>query len=135
MKIRKPKPKIRELKPKGQVSEMDKEQRVWVVNAAGHDYSQAEKFGKLQAITKDKVNIFNVQRCASEMGHTMRAYNKRDWLLLSGHIVLNCIAVSIIMEKHGSVNLLLYDNNKRKYVPRDVSKKQIRGETMEDFNG
>jgi hypothetical protein len=106
----------------------DEHRFVWIVNSAGHDYSEAEKFGELRAITNDKVNVFNGQRVAQEMHQTMEDYQKKDWLLLSGHAVLNSLATSIVLEKHGEVNFLIYDVVKHRYVPRDINIKQIRNE-------
>ncbi len=115
------------------VKKMDRPPKVWVSNAAGHDHSAALQYGELVPITQDRVNVFNVQRLTSEMHETMADYQPKDWLLLSGHIVINCIALNIVLEKHGFAQFLIYDAKTHQYVPRDINQTQIQNKTMEAF--
>lgn len=99
--------------------------KVWVVNAAGHDHSAAEPFGELHAVTEGRAHIFNVQRQTAEMCDILDHFRPDDWLLLSGHVILNCLATAIIMKKHGNVNFLIYDVVRKEYVPRNINEKQV----------
>lgn len=98
------------------------ESQVWVVNNAGHDFTNAEKYGDLmQYLTHGRVNVFNPQKLAHEFKAKMATYNENDWLLLSGGTVLNCVATAVVMAKFGKVKMLIFDAIKRDYVPQTLT--------------
>lgn len=100
--------------------------RIWIVNVAGHDFSDARRFAdELIPLTEGRVNIFNVKALVDEFKTKMESYEKEDWLLLSGSSVINIVASQIVMEKHGELKLLIYDAANRSYIPRDINMKQI----------
>src|SRR5690554_2870108 len=82
--------------------------RIWIVNVAGHDFSDARRFAdELIPLTEGRVNIFNVKALVDEFKTKMESYEKEDWLLLSGSSVINIVASQIVMEKHGELKLLI----------------------------
>lgn len=94
--------------------------KVWIVNSAGHNFDAAKQYGELIPLTVGRVNIFNVERLLNEFKGKLASYEKGDWILLSGNVVLNVLAVAIVLAKHGEVRMLLYDVIKKEYVPREI---------------
>lgn len=84
--------------------------RVFVVNNAGHNLTDAQRYGALLYLSQDKVNVFSCDRIAVDFKERLRGFNPtRDYLLLSGSIVLNVIAVKILSERFQRINVLLYN--------------------------
>lgn len=94
---------------------------VWIVNSSGHNFDAAKDYGEFVPLTKGKVNIFNTERLIQEFKSKMANMNKDDWILLSGNVVLNVIAVAVAFAKHKEANLLIYDVIRKEYVPREMS--------------
>lgn len=100
--------------------------KVWIVNSAGHNFDAAESYGELIPLTVGKVNIFNVERLIREFKGMLANHKKEDWILLSGNVILNVLAVAIVLIKHGEVRMLLYDVIKKEYVPREIKFDEIK---------
>lgn len=96
---------------------------IYIANASGHDYSSAEGFGtSMVPLTKGRVNIFNTDRLQAEMRRKLHAFDEgEDWLLLSGNMVINIIAYSVLAQQvTHHVPVLIFDVVQRKYYPRDI---------------
>jgi hypothetical protein len=92
--------------------------RVYVVNQGFHDFSSAEKYGRLIYMTEGYQPKFSVATALRRFQFCMQESEQEDWILLTGLSVLNCIACSVFALKHNRLNLLLFDG--KGYVTRTV---------------
>jgi hypothetical protein len=92
--------------------------RVYVVNQGFHDFSSAEKYGRLIYMTEGYQPKFSVSTALRRFQFCMQQSEAEDWLLLTGLSVLNCLACSVFALKHNRLNLLLFDG--KGYVQRTV---------------
>ena len=100
--------------------------KVYVVNYAEQDMSAAERFGKLVYLTEGKgVNIFSTDGLLRELKPKLEAIEEHDFLLLSGHPVLNILAAALIWFKYGRVNVLIFDAKSRDYQPQTITENQL----------
>jgi len=91
--------------------------KVYIVNKSSHDFSNAEKFGKLIYCTTGRMNRFATNDMIRKFKDAMRNSKKDDYVLLCALGVMNAIACSVFARKHGSLNLLLYKDGE--YVERN----------------
>ena len=110
---------------------MERQRKVWIVNSSGHDFSAAETYGELIPLTVGKVNIFNVERLLNELKGDLGSHQKGDWVLLSGNTILNILTFSIVLAKHGEVNILIYDAIRKEYVPRELNQNDFKSVNKE----
>lgn len=90
------------------------------------DYSLAESFGTLRPITSGNYPIYKTARLADEIVAALMSSNKDDYLLLSGSSVVAGICMSVWLELHGEVHLLLWDPSQPAYVTRHIKRAEIR---------
>jgi hypothetical protein len=100
----------------GNSSRKSKMLKVYVVNRGTHDFSKAEKFGRLIYMTEGFQPKLAVSAAHRRFEFCMQESEQEDWILITGLSVLNCIACSIFALKHKRLNLLLFDG--RRYVER-----------------
>ena len=86
--------------------------KVWVVNFAGHDYRKAEKYGEVVSITAGYVSMGSLDRVLFDVIDKLKKSSAEDWLLPSGLIAVNLVAVAVWLRMHGELRMLLWD---RKY--------------------
>lgn len=89
-----------------------------------HDYSKAEEYGVIRAITSGNYAFFKTIRLRDEIVATLVYSKQEDYLLLSGSSVIAGMCMSIWLMQHETVNMLLYDRKVRKYVKREFSRKE-----------
>jgi hypothetical protein len=103
-----------------------KEPRVFVTNLAGHDYTKAEKYGKIVPITHGYVSFQSLDRVKFQITEEVRKSKPHDWLLLSGTPLLSVIAAVAWFAIHDCVNLLVYDQKDHgKYRELRISQKNV----------
>jgi len=98
--------------------------RVLIVNKAGHDFSQAEKFGDLVPVTVGNINIFRPDRNLFEVGEALQNFDyKVDYLLLSGNVLANLMAASTLFlrDKIKSLKMLIYDAKNSEYIEHTIT--------------
>lgn len=97
---------------------------VYIVNYAGQfDFMPANKFGKLKAITRGKVNIFDYARLASDIKVKLADFNyKIDFLLFCGSTIINVAAVLEVMKKSPYVKVLVYGTRDQDYAPVTINR-------------
>jgi CTP:phosphocholine cytidylyltransferase-like protein len=101
---------------------------VWVVNNSGHDFSPAYEYGEdVYYLTTGRVNIFKTNKLISEFKGKMANFKEDDWLLLSGNAILNVLAVTVALEKHGMVQTLLYNAITNNYAKTILDKETFQG--------
>jgi hypothetical protein len=104
--------------------------RVFVVNRAGHDFGPLRDTipdADVIFLTEGNVNVFSMGRMIEDFKLKMLAAEEGDYILLSGYIVLNVVACSIMQARFGKVNLLLWQAREHKYLPREYTAEQLVG--------
>lgn len=91
--------------------------KVWIVGDAGHDYSEAQKFGDLEFIFKQRAYPFG-RVDVLEKEFNLRDIRENDYLLLSGPLINNAVAAALWLKQHGYVNLLLFNAKREVYVEK-----------------
>lgn len=93
--------------------------KVWVVQNKGYDFSTAKTFGEVEILFDGVVSeFFNVTGLTHIIKTKLADYQKDDYLILVGNVLANSIALTIVMQNLGCVNLLLFDAKTSTYVPR-----------------
>lgn len=95
---------------------MARRRRVYIVNKAGHDHSDAERFGEIVFLTEGNLDRFNTNNMYRQLVESMKKSESKDYLLLTSMTILCCMAAAIFARKHGRLNLLLYKDGK--YIER-----------------
>lgn len=98
---------------------------VYLVNKSSHDYSGACEYGRLHPLTEGNVNLIAVDRLLYTLQEQLQHSSPDDLVLLSGHPVVNSLAVLVMMSLHEQVNLLIHDVKQRRYHLRTLYKTQL----------
>jgi hypothetical protein len=88
----------------------------------GHDYTSAEKYGKLVSLTEGTVNLFAVDRLTAQLRRDLAAFDHdQDFFLVSGHLHIAVVAAAILGADHPHFQVLLFNAKSRRYVARTVT--------------
>ena len=98
---------------------------VWCTQDTKHNYSSANQRGDLVFLYEDKVNVFATDMLASEIREKLKGSKEDDFLIPSGNAIAACIAFSVLMEKHGVVNVLIFSFRSNLYEIRSIRKAQV----------
>ncbi len=96
---------------------MSSKPKVFVVNKSAHDFSAAEKFGKLVYLSKGSVNRYATNTMFRLFNEAMENSCDTDHIVLCSLNVMNSIACAIFARKHGKLNLLLFKSGN--YIERN----------------
>src|SRR6266480_5307287 len=88
---------------------------VWLINEGGHDYKDAERFGRLMPITTGTVNPFNPDRLMVMVSHRLRVAAQEDYLVISGSPVLCALAMTMWLRRFKLCNTLLWSHRDSAY--------------------
>lgn len=97
---------------------MNNERKVYIVNRGAHNFTEAQKYGRLVFMTEGFQPKYGVNTAYRRFVFCMQDSHEEDWLLLTGMSTLNAIASAIFASKHGRLNLLLF--NGKGYVKRTI---------------
>ena len=97
--------------------------KIFIPNNGVHDYSDAERYGKITYVTKGEVNRFSVGWIARRWANALLNSSKSDCILVSSLTILTVIGTAIFARKHGRLNLLLFFNGR--YVKREIMIDQL----------
>lgn len=92
--------------------------KVYIVNKSSHDFTSAEKFGKLIFMTEGRMNRFGTNDMVRKFSDAMRNSTKEDYLLPCSLNTANIMAASIFALKHKRLNLLLFKPSTGEYIER-----------------
>lgn len=104
---------------------------VYIVNFAGHDFSDAQQWGEIKKVIDGYVRLDHPDRILYEVVEVLSLSEQKDWLLPSGLLLVNILAALAFYEKHGFVRLLVFDRKRAKndsepdYREIVITKKQI----------
>jgi hypothetical protein len=92
--------------------------KVYIVNKSAHDFSQAEKFGKLIFMSEGRLNRYGTNDMVRKFTDAMRNSREEDFLLPCSLNTANIMAGAIFAMKHKRLNLLLYKPSTGEYIER-----------------
>ncbi len=92
--------------------------RVYIVNKSSHDFSAAQRFGDLVALSEGSMNRTGTNNIHRNFSEKLGDSTKDDYILLCGLTVMNVIATGIMVAKHGKLNLLMFQSGD--YIERNI---------------
>lgn len=100
---------------------------VWVVNRAGHDYSPAKKYGRLQSLTLDDVNPLQTDRLLNHLARGIGKFvdSEEDYLLISGTPMVNMLAASLWLRRFPKCRILQWNAKSREYEESTITNEQM----------
>ena len=104
--------------------------KVYIPNKAGHDFSDAERFGDLVYLTQGIVKRYSTNHIYRQLIEGMEGAMPQDYLLVSSLSIINAIAASILARQFGKVNYLLFSGGS--YMERTVDVDALLQEGTED---
>lgn len=84
------------------------ERKVYVLSKGGHDYSDAERFGKLVFLDIPSYLKWDIDSLYRELQNGLRDANRDDLFIVSNLASHCCVATAILVEWFGQVNFLIY---------------------------
>jgi len=84
------------------------QRKVYLPNAGGHDYSDAERFGTLVPMSKGEIDKFNTTQMIRVFQAAMAESDEGDFILQAGPAVMLALACAVFASKHHRVNLLIW---------------------------
>lgn len=99
--------------------------RVWVVHNRGHDLTEAKRYGEVVSLLEGNVNVFDITSRLSEIREKLKEAKQDDFILLSGYALLNVLAAGVLLEKFGSLKILVFDGIRRDYKLRTLNRNQL----------
>lgn len=97
--------------------------KVYILNKAAHDYSDARRFGELVFCTDGSLDKLDIQQMYREMSDAMTDSSPNDFILLTSLASLCSVACSVFVTMHSRLNLLIH--TKDGYVEREVFFPQV----------
>lgn len=102
---------------------------VYIVSKSAHDFSAAERFGDLVALSVGPMNRYNTNNIHRQFYDILQDSKPDDYVLICGLSIMSCIACSIMTHLHGRLNILIFKNGK--YVERNMILDERRWEEEE----
>lgn len=103
---------------------------VYIVNKAGHDFSNAEKYGELVPVTTGNINIARPDRDLFNISQILDNFDSSsDYLLLSGNVLANAMCVAVLAYSQKTpIQLLVYDAKSQEYHNHNLYLDHIKNE-------
>lgn len=101
---------------------------VYVIHKKDYfDLKSAEDWGNIHVVYDGNniPDLFNIGKICYELKDVLKNFSKRDYLVLSGNIVVNAIALAIALRAASTVNILLFNSLSNAYTPRTINAYQI----------
>lgn len=101
--------------------------RVYITSKGSHSYDKAAQYGEIIYLYDDskKANVFAADALVKEIEEKLVGATPEDFMILSGSMVPAAIAFFVLMQKHGSVNNLLYSFKNNNYELRTIRRSQF----------
>lgn len=95
---------------------------VYVINRSSHDFSDAERYGRLEFLTEGSVNRFATANMVRIFADSLKNSQAEDYILPTGLNIMTVIACVVFALKHKALNLLLFKRvgPKGSYVARNM---------------
>lgn len=95
--------------------QINMDNKVFVVNRSGHDFSPAEKYGEIVYMTVGNQNPWAVNQHLRIFADYFKDSTRDDYIVLSGLHSMNAVAFSLFGWMHGQINVLIYDARQEDY--------------------
>jgi len=98
---------------------------IFIVNNSGHDFSQAERQGRVVVLSTGLIDPFKVTKMYRQFSSMLSTSRAEDYILMSGPTTMNIIACAIFSALHGRINLLIWRHGhytKRTIVLREAGR-------------
>lgn len=92
--------------------------KVYVVNKSAHDFSEALKWGEIIFMSEGPMNRYAVNNMHRLFTESMKDSHPNDHIVPCSLNVMNIIAGALFAKKHGTLNLLLFNDGE--YVERNL---------------
>lgn len=83
--------------------------KVYIVNFAGHDYTEASQFGDLITLTEGDIDTSRFDRLLYTITKLLSESSPEDYILPSGRLVLNVIVAIVMFNIHGQAKFLIWN--------------------------
>ena len=91
---------------------------VYIVNKSAHDFSAAERYGRLVFLSEGPMNRYAVNHMHRLFSSAMHSSSKDDFIVPCSLNVMNAVACALFGAKHRQLNLLLFKDGK--YIERNI---------------
>jgi len=81
---------------------------VYIVNKSAHDFSAAERYGKVVFLSDGLMNRYATNNMVRQFESMLVDSKSDDYIVPCSLNVMNSIACAIFAHKHGTLNLLLF---------------------------
>ena len=101
---------------------MRREPYVFLMNFAGHDISDAMKYGKVINLTEGNLPLNNTDRIMYGVAERLKEYNynpKTDYIAISGSPVLATL-ITRVLSRYREIKTLNFNAKTRKYYVRHI---------------
>ena len=98
--------------------------KVYIINRAPHDYSDAERFGEPVFLSEGKMNRFATNSIYRQFYEFLRESSPEDYILITSLNTMNIVACCIMTELHHQINILIHNSKEGIYVSRSITFKQ-----------
>lgn len=92
--------------------------KVYVLNDGGHNYTDAERFGKIVFCTRGVLPRWDISQMYRELETALMDANPDDLVLVSSLATLCSVASAILAARFGEVHFLIFKDGQ--YVQRDL---------------
>jgi len=93
------------------------------------NYADALQYGKLIFLIEHKqfIDFYSFDESIKWLSNTLiKQYDsKDDYILLTGNVMINCLAVRLLLDNVESINILLFDGRNNKYLLRVLTKQHF----------
>ncbi len=98
---------------------------VWILNDGGHDYSKAERHGRMVPMTTGGINPFSPDRLMVNLASRIRNAVEEDFVISGGSPMLNSILSAMWLTRFDKIKWLVWSNKQSKYEIVTVTKGAI----------
>lgn len=105
---------------------------VWIINEGGHDYADAERFGRPMAMTTGSINPFSPDRLMVVLSSRIRQAHEDDHIVVGGSPMLNGIAIAMWLTRFKKMNCLIWSHRNNKYEPITISAEAVARNAMNE---
>lgn len=90
---------------------------VYIVNKSSHDFSAADKFGKVIFLSQGPMNRYSTNNMHRQFSDIMKHSGPDDYIVPCSLNVMNSLACAVFANLHGTLNLLLFKEGE--YIERN----------------
>ena len=84
--------------------------KVYVPNRSDHDYSDARRYGEVVFLTQGHLQRNDMPGHRKLMSAAIANSSPKDYIVITGLSVISAMAAAMFADKHGKLNLLLWDH-------------------------